>query len=169
MRMAIAGLAYLFGIAGCVVGDPDPYQRDVDAAVESPDADLGTPDAPIQEACEPAATILPNGNHNAGAACLTCHDGTGAPLWTVAGTIYTSAAGTTPLEAATIIVTDADGVEHKLVSATNGNFYTAATIAFPVTVKASKCPDTEQMGNQPAIGDCNSCHTGGGQGRIHLP
>ncbi len=163
--------AYVVGIAGCVVGDTAPWEPAVDAAVEAPDADLGTPDsAPAAATCEPAATILPNGNHNAGEACLTCHDGTGAPLFTLAGTIYTSAAGTTPLAAATVVVTDANGLELKLASATNGNFYTSATIAWPVTVKASKCPDELQMTSQPAVGDCNGCHTAGAaQGRIHLP
>lgn len=173
MRLLVApGLVMFLVCAACVVGDPTP-------GLPGPDPDLGgEPDAggdPAPDAtpveCVPAATILPNGNHNAGLACLTCHDGQGlAPLWTLAGTLYDSRQGTAPVSAATITVTDALGVELQLVTATNGNFYTSAAITFPVTVSASKCPDTQAMGGQPGVGDCNGCHTANAsQGRIHLP
>lgn len=172
LRQAL-GFAYVLGIAGCVVGDTTPWAPAADASVGQADSDPGSPDSALQQACEPAATILPAGNHNAGQACLTCHvlgNADGAPPFSLAGTLYDSAAGTAPLAAGTIVVTDANGVTLKLATATNGNFYTSATIAWPVTVKASKCPDEVPMGSQPAVGDCNGCHTGiAAQGRIHLP
>lgn len=91
-------------------------------------------------------------------------------MFSLAGTLYTNAAGAAPLSAGTIVVTDANGVTLKLATAINGNFYTSALVALPVTVKASKCPDERAMGNQPDTGDCNGCHTANaGQGRIHLP
>jgi hypothetical protein len=173
LRPTLLGFAYVLGIAGCVVGDTTPWAPETDASVGEADADLGSPDSALQQACEPAAVTLPNGNHNEGQACLTCHglgNGNGAPVFTLAGTLYNSAAGTAPLAAGTIVVTDANGLSFKLATATNGNFYSSATIAWPVTVKASKCPDELQMGSQPAVGDCNGCHTGiAAQGRIHLP
>lgn len=150
--------------AACVGPAPDDVRAGTDAGGDpTPDA------APVE--CEPAAATLPNGNHNAGLACLGCHNGTGLPpRWTLAGTLYDSRQGTAPISGATIVVTDADGVEHSLVTASNGNFYTSAAIAFPVTVRASKCPDTRAMTSQAAVGDCNGCHTANAsQGRIHLP
>lgn len=160
--------------AACVVGDPEP--RDLGSGSDdSPDAGEDpdpSPDAPPQQvACEEPALTVPNGNHNAGLDCLTCHDGNtlGAPTWTIAGTLYDSAAGTNPVSAATILVTDANGVELKLITADNGNFYTSEPVTFPLTVGASKCPDTKFMTGTPQVGACNSCHTGGAIGRIHLP
>jgi hypothetical protein len=129
-----------------------------------------TPDGGPAE-CEPAAVTVPFGNHNAGAACLGCHTGQGAaPRWTLAGTLYDSRDGTAPISAATILVVDAAGVEHRLITASNGNFYTSAAITFPVRVTASKCPDAHSMGAQIGDGNCNGCHTANSsQGRIHLP
>jgi hypothetical protein len=163
-------LVILFGSA-CVVGeappDPDP---DVSAGPDGggdPTPDAGGDDVE----CIPAATTLPFGNHNSGAACLGCHTGqSAAPRWTLAGTLFDSRQGTAPLPGATISIVDAAGVELTLVTASNGNFYTQQPLTFPVTVSASKCPDTKAMTGKPGSGDCNSCHTANAsQGRIHLP
>jgi hypothetical protein len=153
--------------SGCLVQEGDP--PDGDDVQGGPDAGGDTtpgPDGGSDVACEPAATQLPFGNHNAGAACLSCHTGTGAaPKWTIAGTIY--GGDGLALPGATITVTDNGGNELKLISASNGNFYTSQTVQFPVRVVASRCPDTRPMLNAQQIGNCNSCHSGAS--RIKLP
>jgi len=164
--------------AACVAGEEDPESRP-DAGALAPPNDAGgevpvPPDAAPEEeqtACLPAGAPIPNGNHNPGQACQSCHTPTAnIPRWTVAGTLFSSAAGGAAVSAATIVVVDNNGVELKLVTAANGNFYTTTPVAFPVTVKASKCPDEKAMTAKPGSGNCNSCHTAGSaQGRIHLP
>lgn len=165
---AILLLSTLFPItSGCVPTEPDdtggPLTGEVDAAPPV-GADGGT-----GATCDPPATTLPNGNHNAGMACLGCHTGAGAPRWNVAGTLYSSAQGGTPVAGATITIVDADNVTTRLVTASNGNFYTGAVVAFPIRVVASKCPDSRTMGALAPGGNCNSCHQVGSAGRIHLP
>jgi hypothetical protein len=166
-RLAALSFA-LSSLSACVVGDPDPgQQRPVGTDPDAGGDPVSEPDAGWDD-CAPPATVLPNGNHNAGQACLDCHNGTGqAPRWTVAGTLYTTIQGASPAAGATIFVTDASGAELELITASNGNFYTSTPVQFPLTVAASKCPDTRQMTGRPQLGNCNSCH---GQGmRIHLP
>jgi len=145
-------------------GDPD-----VDAG------DPGDPTAPDAGGGDPAACAEPvadpgTGNHNSGAACIACHLTNAGPDFTLAGTLYTSKAGTATLAGATVIVVDAAGDEVRLVTKTNGNFYTTQQLTFPVKVRASRCPDSAAMTAGAPAGDCNGCHTASAtQGRIHLP
>ncbi|HEY3358733.1 MAG TPA: hypothetical protein VGQ83_36130 [Polyangia bacterium] len=120
--------------------------------------------------CIPAATTLPNGQHNAGNDCMGCHKSGGSAssfAWTVAGTLYTGASSSSAIASATIRVTDSKGKVVDLVTASNGNFYTSTSLSFPLKVQASKCPDSAAMSSQPSSGACNSCHNSGF--RIHLP
>jgi len=181
MRLALLATILLAACdVGEITGPPPPGGPDA-AAAANPDgggggggADAqvqsGSPDA-AQAACKQAVNTTASGRHNAGTACLNCHGpGGGAPLWTLAGTLYASAGGGTAVAGATITVTDANGATFDMVSALNGNFWTTQTVAFPVTVVASKCPDTVPMISTLTSGDCNSCHTGSGSpGRVHLP
>jgi hypothetical protein len=119
--------------------------------------------------CIPAATPGPGGM-NQGQACLGCHAFfTGSRHFTLAGNIFTSAAGTTPLAGATLKITDASNQVVTLVSGPDGAFYTGQAVTFPITINASKCPDTQTMPSQPSSGDCqqSGCHSAGN--RIHLP
>lgn len=162
----LAALGLLISlVCACVGPVPDPDVRAVPDAGGDPTPDAG------ELACVEEAPVLPDGNHNAGMACLSCHTGQAvAPRWTLAGTLYDSRQGTAPIAGATVTVIDATGAEHALVTASNGNFYTSAAITFPVTVSASKCPDTREMTSLVGSGDCNGCHTANAsQGRIHLP
>jgi hypothetical protein len=174
VRTALVCLVISVGwTTGCVVGDTSTPRDDDPPSGLGPDAGgdpVTAPDAGDEE-CAPPVANLPNGNHNAGLACLSCHNGAGpAPRWTVAGTLYADRNGGTPLAGATIRVRDNAGLELELVTAANGNFYTSQAVQFPVTVSASKCPDTRPMTGKPQVGDCNSCHTANSpQGRIHLP
>jgi hypothetical protein len=143
---------------------------ETDAAVAGTDSGSGgSPDA-SGAACEQASTMLPNGNHNAGLACLSCHNGTGAaPRWYAAGTLFATTQGGGAISGATITITDANNTTVKLITAANGNFYTRQALVMPLRVSASKCPDTKSMPPNATSGDCNSCHQAATTGRIHLP
>jgi hypothetical protein len=147
-------------------GDGD----ETDASVAGTDSGSGGgTDAGNGATCEQAVTSLPNGNHNAGLACLSCHNGTVAPRWYAAGTLFATTQGGSAISGATIIITDANNTTVKLVTAANGNFYTPQPLVMPLRVKASKCPDTRSMPPMATSGDCNSCHQATTTGRIHLP
>lgn len=113
--------------------------------------------------CEHEVAPNGDGHHNPGMSCLTsgCHRNGGGPEFTVAGTLYTDRGGNGPVSGATIIVVDGDGVMAKLVTATNGNFWTSAALASPLLVRASQCPADEPMISLSQSGDCNSasCHS----------
>ena len=166
-------------VMSCNVGDVSQNGPNVasDAAVAVSDAGGGgEADALAADPdCEPAATPNGNGEHNAGSSCTDsdCHDGNTAnvPLWTLSGTMFLDLAGTTPLAGGTLIVTDANAQEIKLTTASNGNFYTGDAIAFPVQVKASRCPNSLSMNMAitTAEAGCNQggCHAAGN--RIYVP
>jgi len=139
--------------------EPEP-----DTNIE-PEPDTMVPPPPE---CEPAATASGSQGHKAGQNCLNCHATMSASRrWTVAGTLYSDAQGSSALSGATITVTDSNGTVIKLVSHSNGNFYTNKTVTFPLSISASKCPDTQVMEDPLTEGGCNGCHTSGS--RIHLP
>jgi hypothetical protein len=120
------------------------------------------PDSP-PVACDDEVTDIGGGEHHPGEPCIECHAREGeGPRFTLSGTVYDGLASTTPVTGATIRVVDADGVEITLISARNGNFYTAQAVAFPVQVQGSRCPDTRAMATPvtQADGDCNmgGCH-----------
>ena len=144
---------------------------ETDAAVAGTDSGSGGgTDAGNGAACEQPSTMLPVGNHNAGLACLSCHNGTGvAPRWYAAGTLFSTTQGGGAISGATITITDANNTTVKLVTASNGNFYTRQQLVMPLRVSASKCPDTKSMPPMATSGDCNSCHQAATTGRIHLP
>jgi hypothetical protein len=174
-RLVLVSLAISLASAGCMVGDLTPGIPNQGAGPDAagdpgPGSGSGSPDAaPAASNCIPASAVIPDGHHNPGQDCLTCHQGQaqGAPLFNAAGTLYTDGQGTSPIAGATIVITDANNQQIKVVSSNNGNFYTGKTIAFPITVRASDCPADATMPTQPQVGDCNSCH--GTASRIHLP
>jgi hypothetical protein len=134
--------------------------------------------------CENLTTPNGDGHHNAANACIVagCHlegqTGAGAPAYSYGGTVYKDAAGTQPYAGATILIT-MGGTTHKLISATNGNFfYTPALLPSPTNANtanaaASVCPDKTAMTGAlvQGGGNCNNCHkTAGGQAPpIHIP
>jgi hypothetical protein len=91
----------------------------------------------------------------------------GPLAFTLAGTLFSDGSGSAPVPGATVVITDSGGGRVDLVTHENGNFYTASTIEFPVTVDASKCPDHASMLSPVTLGGCNSCH--GSSFRIHIP
>ncbi len=124
-------------------------------------------------ACDPlqstAGLSSPSGHHNAGQECQGCHaPGGGAPTFYVGGTLYSAASGGSAVAGATIDITDAAGATVKAISATNGNFWTATPLTYPIKVAASLCPATTPMvATVGGNGACNNCH--GSTMRVHTP
>ena len=137
---------------------PDPVGGD------SPDGGA------VATACDQPVATSASGEHNAGEACLNCHNGGGdAPRFQVGGTIYSALGGGSPVVGATVRMVDGNGAEHIAISARNGNFWLTEAVALPLTVQASSCPSTLNMVSQSTVGNCNSggCHDA--DFRIHIP
>ena len=165
-RLALGALL----LGACTVGDPNaelPGDDQTDARGG------GGGDGGGNANCEQLVTPAPDGHHNPGTGCIVggCHGapvGAGAPLYTVAGTLYTTIGGTAPRVGATILLpVQGSGMPRKLVTGTNGNFWLEAASPLPVRPKASLCPTELQMGTAAADGNCNGCHGAGS--RIALP
>ena len=120
----------------------------------------------------------PDGHHNEGMNCIAagCHSetqpGAGAPPYSYAGTFYTDATGTAPMAGATIFF-KLGGVEKKVLTASNGNFFItpgvggieAPTNTATATTRVSGCPtvSTPMVGALvQGGGNCNNCHRIGG-------
>ncbi|HUS65510.1 MAG TPA: hypothetical protein VMZ28_13255 [Kofleriaceae bacterium] len=154
--------------------DLKPVVADLSTSPDlKPLADLSSPPdlttAPdLAPACDKAVATINDGHHFAGADCGNCHlNGPNPPKWTVSGTVYDSAGGANAIAGATITVTDANGQVLKLITALNGNFWTATPVVPPLKVKASRCPNIQNMVAPASEGHCNGCHGPGA--RIHLP
>jgi hypothetical protein len=165
---------------------------DTNAAVETVTltlASAGIPNATVTATtvdttsanCDPPGTspTPTSGQHQPGNSCISasCHGKVQKSLQplTVAGTLYGSVTGGTAVAQATIHLIDSSNPPQdiKVVTATNGNFWTSAPVVYPIRVRASKCPNVDQsMVSTVASsgGNCNGCHSSGSnQGRIHLP
>ena len=128
----------------------------------------GAPAADMATSCIKLTSPPDSGHHNAGDACLSCHNGGKATLFTFAGMLYNAAVNGSAIAGATIEVIDAKGTTARIVTSSNGNFYTSTALTPPFTTRASGCPNNAAMVGK-ATGDCNSsgCHTSAM--RIHLP
>jgi hypothetical protein len=126
------------------------------------------PSTDMANNCIKLTTPVQDGHHNAGQACLSCHNGGGPTKFTWAGTLYNAASGGATISGATIELIDAAGKIDRIVSSSDGNFYSTTTLTPPFTVRASGCPNNTAMVSK-ATGDCNSsgCHTSAM--RVHLP
>jgi hypothetical protein len=90
--------------------------------------------------------------------CLRCHDGGEARRWTVAGTW--APRGTQ------VTIADSAGKSFTLRTNDVGNFYTAESLQFPLTVSVQGTP----MPTPATYGGCNRCHAGGVEtGPLMLP
>jgi hypothetical protein len=92
--------------------------------------------------------------------CMSCHDGSSASQWTVAGTIF-SASKADPTQGRrgiAVLVTDAAGSQLTLETNDAGNFYSAEPLQFPIMVQAQS--STVRMAMQASVsnGSCNGCH-----------
>jgi hypothetical protein len=117
-----------------------------------------------------------------GEACIACHSSSSeAPTFSIAGTVYPSLAddndcnGTNgPASGVAIVITDANGGEHRVTVNAAGNFMLeGVTIAKPYTARVERGTLQSQMASAQTSGDCNGCHTStganGAPGRILSP
>jgi hypothetical protein len=118
-----------------------------------------------------------------GLACISCHtndEEEEGPRFVIAGTVYPTphepndCNGVVSNSGATIVVTDADGVEHRLTPNGAGNFFLEGrTFALPYAAKVTYDGRERVMVGTQNDGDCNACHTEAGAnrapGRIFLP
>ena len=119
--------------------------------------------------CQDPQAFSADGHHRPGEDCLECHTqgtGTGAPPFSIGGTIYTDMNGGQPATLGSPIhLVNANGSDVVVLTAQNGNFWSFDTLAFPVTAYAAQCPTVEPMITplELADGSCNraGCHTAG--------
>jgi len=168
---SLAAAWFSLALYSCDVGNVLKTSSSNMDATASTQADAQAPDPN----CEPSAAADGNGRHNPGSSCISsgCHDTSDlTKKWTLAGTLYSNAGGAKAVGGATVVITDAASKEIKLVTSSNGNFFTEAAITFPVQVKASRCPNTNAMiGSVDASGgNCNiaGCHSANDD-RIYVP
>jgi hypothetical protein len=105
--------------------------------------------------------------HRPGQPCLTCHGGDGpGPDFAVAGTVYETRGGTTPLPGAFVVMTDASGETRRSLTNSAGNFYINASEwnpAFPMRVGLVYDNETKDMNTRIGRnGGCGECHQGAG-------
>jgi len=115
-----------------------------------------------------------------GQACIACHSTSrGAPALTLAGTVYPSGHepddcnGSSGVNGAKVVITDANGKVTTLTPNSAGNFYSQVAVAAPYQAKVTLNGMERAMLADQMTGDCNSCHTQtgaeGAPGRITLP
>jgi hypothetical protein len=154
---------------GGIVGDGATQQDGAaqqDGALVQQDGGAGDDAA---ASCIPEATPSASA-HRAGQACLSCHATmSGSRKFTLAGTVFDSATGTTGIAGATLRITPSSGAPFDLVTSPEGSFHTSQAIAFPVSITLSRCPDHVVKPDPVSLGDCNlaGCHAS--DRRIHLP
>ncbi|WP_394848972.1 hypothetical protein LZC95_16165 [Pendulispora brunnea] len=110
------------------------------------------------------------GNQNpAGRGCFECHDGAKAPAFLFAGTVYSDVAGKVPAKAVEVRLV-VNGVAASTHSDADGNFFFAGQ---PNNggghVGARDATGSVQMNSSPFNGNCNGCHNGTSQSRVHYP
>jgi hypothetical protein len=115
----------------------------------------------------------PNGHHNVGQDCLSCHDGSsGAPEFSFAGTLYDASGNA--VGGAEVRVVDAMGNAVSVTTGSDGNFYQFGSSAFagPGHAGIRNATTTDLMVSAVTKGGCNACHCSGGgctTARLHLP
>ena len=110
--------------------------------------------------------IDPGPRHRAGQPCLACHDGRGPGKseFSVAGTIYATRSGTSPLDGAQVTLQDATGAERVLRTNDVGNFYIATnewSPTFPLFVRLDANGKKKIMQTRiDFTASCAFCHAG---------
>lgn len=110
-----------------------------------------------------------SGNSHRGEPCMAggCHltgnTGTGAPAFSISGTVSTASDGATPKPGATVKTTFGSNTIVSVADA-DGNFYSTQTVTYPAKTLATACPTlTPMVGQlQTGNGNCNNCHKTGG-------
>jgi hypothetical protein len=102
--------------------------------------------------------------HRPGQPCLLCHDGAlgDPPAFSVAGTVFQRPGDKTPVDGATVTLTDVDGSTYTAQTNAAGNFYVTPsqwTPHYPMIARIAasglNVPMNTLIGTQ---GACNGCH-----------
>jgi hypothetical protein len=115
-----------------------------------------------------------------GQACISCHQGSEAPRYLIAGTLYptghepNNCNGVNGTTGARVVVTGSNGTSITLTPNSAGNFTSSTTLSPPYMAKVVNAAGHERvMSSTMSAGDCNLCHTqtgtSGAPGRITLP
>jgi hypothetical protein len=148
--------------------------------------DGGLPDAGPPDPLNAAPTCTSGQSYTSGqsstmepgVACISCHQSSGGPRFTVAGTVFPTGHEPDKCDApassgAVVTVTDSAGVTASFTANSVGNFSGNPALTFPVTAVVSFNGKTRAMTTVVASGDCNSCHrqagANGAPGRVTLP
>jgi hypothetical protein len=176
-------------------GNPAPTAADqatvaawVDAGMPTGSCatDAGFPDAGPPDPLNAAPTCTSGQSYTSGqsstmepgVACISCHQSSGGPHFTVAGTVFPTGHEPDKCDApassgAVVTVTDSAGVTASFTANSVGNFSGNASLTFPITAVVSFNGKTRAMTTAVPSGDCNSCHTqtgaNGAPGRVTLP
>lgn len=165
----ISVILVLFATAACDVGSVVPGNGGADGSNGSNCVNMTTPLTPQQHL--PADQVVPGQASNQGQNCLSanCHNpaalGSGALAFTFAGTLYTTAGGTTGAGGVTVRVKFGSTVVTATTDS-DGNFYSSTAVTFPATTDVTSCPTVKPMVSQLQTGNgaCSStgCHVPGG-------
>lgn len=109
--------------------------------------------------------------HRPGQPCLTCHGGDGpGPDFAVAGTVYETRNGTTPLPDVTVLLRDSSGATRTLLTNSVGNFYLSAkqwTPAYPIFAELHYQDVEKKMVTRIGRnGGCAECHRAGDRSQM---
>ncbi len=139
-----------------------------------------------QSVCTSGRTVTLNEGRDMqpGAACITCHQGSGgeARIYTFMGTVYPTlhepdncaGASSSSYAGAQVTVIDAHGNTFSMTPNSSGNFMGSPTsFTMPFTAKVTYQGREIDMTTPQTSGDCNACHTEQGAssapGRVVLP
>ena len=78
--------------------------------------------------------------------------------WTVAGTIFDPANPAFGVEGANVTITDANGFSFSLRTNQAGNFYSAETVALPLTACVERNGQKTCQPTPVTSGACSNCH-----------
>jgi hypothetical protein len=137
-------------------------------------------DTPVQCSSGITSRVDEGSRMRPGDTCVSCHAQSGgeARLFSIGGTVYTTAHEPTLCEGAnvagaTVVITDANNKTLTLSVNSVGNFYSSSPVAMPIHAKVVANGAERAMIAAQTTGDCNSCHTESGAnsapGRIMLP
>jgi hypothetical protein len=169
-----------------------PREQIADAALPDADAHAPSGDAgrdatreagPVTVTCTSATywdtTSAASELMHPGKTCIGCHQATGGPSYTIAGTVYPTmhepddcngVDGT--LTGMTILIIDAAGATHTMPVDASGNFKRVTSIPMPYRASVISGPNVREMRTAQTDGDCNGCHSVLGTkspGRIMAP
>jgi hypothetical protein len=120
----------------------------------------------------PASALMAPGKR-----CLGCHNVSGGPSLTLAGTVYPTLHepdGCNGIDGSSVsvVIVDAAGKSHTLPVNAAGNFLRVTGIPMPYTARVVNGTKVREMRTSQTDGDCNGCHGESGMqspGRITAP